>query len=403
MTLGNDFVLPDGEETPTAPAGQAPPSVIVIENRDRGLTARLMPPVLILCAALAISSYQRKTPVWPLIPVPQPAPGGASSPLATSAPGVVQTPPGAGAARATDAGPSRPESPPPAVATADPNPGDPAGLTAASPEPAPERKPSPFEFDPSDGLSPLAATAPVPEATEPPTASPTGRESVVRRPERESIDGAPRPEPLAARNGDPGPPQPDARGPSKDDILRDIEREAGEKDAKRQDLEGLKKNARGLLLNESLSKADSARAPYLDELRELLTRMGNGAGEEIEKLSQRYPKDLMPQVKTAYVKQLRTAPGRRSRPELVARLRALGVPEPLILDQLCNEYHHLLNTRNGPRTEDEVRVRAARALLEIPVTPVLRKFAPPPAEPQSSRRPDRDGSPKTIARFGTRP
>ena len=48
----------------------APAPVIVIENRNRGLAARLMPPALILFAALAISSYQRKTPVWPTGPRP---------------------------------------------------------------------------------------------------------------------------------------------------------------------------------------------------------------------------------------------------------------------------------------------------------------------------------------------
>ncbi len=75
MIEGTDFSLPDGD-TELEPASgsphdlgsQTPSPVIVIEYRNRGLASRLMPPALILFAALVISSYQRKTPVWPIAP-----------------------------------------------------------------------------------------------------------------------------------------------------------------------------------------------------------------------------------------------------------------------------------------------------------------------------------------------
>jgi len=392
MTLGNDFTLPDGEEKPAVPAGQNLPSVIVIQHENRGLAARLMPPALILFVALAISSYQRKTPVWPLIPQPLPEPVG-SSPLAPAGP---DHPPGRVTTKDAGAVENRPETPVPVPAVVSQAADGPAG------KPEPARQPSPFDLDTADGPGPLATPAPGPAVAESPSLPAAGRGSMFQHPNPNPNDPSPDPARLASRNDDLASPPPDTPEPSRDEILRDIEREAEQKDAKRQDLEGLKKNARGLLLNEVLSKADTDRVPFRDELKELVTQMGDGAGKEIEKLSQRYDKDLIPQVKSAYIRQSRTASGRRSRPELVARLRALGVPEPLILDQICKEYHNLIMTRNGPRSEDEVRVRAARALLAIPVTPVSRKFAPPPAGPQSSRRQDADAPSGTYASAGTR-
>ena len=44
-------------------------------------------------------------------------------------------------------------------------------------------------------------------------------------------------------------------------------------------------------------------------------------------------------------------------------LRDLGVPEPGILDFLANDLHRYINSRNGPRDSNEVRVNAAKQLL----------------------------------------
>ena len=156
-----------------------------------------------------------------------------------------------------------------------------------------------------------------------------------------------------------------------------------------------------MLLNEALSKVDTERAPFHEELKgNSWPGVGENAGEEIAKLSERYGKDPMPQVKRAWTKILRTAPKRWDRQAKVATMRAVGVPEPLILDQICHEFDRLMNTRNGPRSEDEVRTRAARALLAIPLPPGRRRNPPSPrAEPvvQPALRP------RPVAEFGTRP
>ncbi len=165
---------------------------------------------------------------------------------------------------------------------------------------------------------------------------------------------------------------PEPAEPSRDDVLRDIQREAEENDIRRQDMEGLKNNARGLLLTEAIARVEEKRAPFRKELSQLIAELGNDAGEEIEKLCDRYGKEALPQVKIAYARSLRAAPKRLTQQGRVELMRSLGVPEPLILDQLCHDFDKLINTRGGPRTEREVRVRAAQSLLRIPLTPPRR-------------------------------
>ena len=46
-------------------------------------------------------------------------------------------------------------------------------------------------------------------------------------------------------------------------------------------------------------------------------------------------------------------------------LRLHGVPEAGILDFLANEIHHMVNSRNGPRDSNDVRIDAAKQLLSI--------------------------------------
>ena len=54
-------------------------------------------------------------------------------------------------------------------------------------------------------------------------------------------------------------------------------------------------------------------------------------------------------------------------PVKVEMMRYLGLPEPKILDYVAHRYHPTIHARGGPRDENEVRVRAARALLAMPL------------------------------------
>ena len=72
MIERTEFELPEGENELALASRPAQAPVIVIEYRSRVLASRLMPAVLILFASLALASYQRKTPVLPLVPRPAP-------------------------------------------------------------------------------------------------------------------------------------------------------------------------------------------------------------------------------------------------------------------------------------------------------------------------------------------
>ena len=386
MTLGTDFSLPGGPGETPAESPTAQPPVIVIEYRSRGLASRLMPAALILFSAVAISSYQRKTPVWPLIPRPHPVAVDHVAQKDKS---------GAEAAEA------RPVDPPPVLIV---EPAQPSTSASALADRAGSgRQPSPFDHDMVDGLHPLEATPDSPKANSYPEPIVTSPERGVDSPRPTTDDPLPAAAPLPVFEDSPAPPPQAAPETSRDEILRDIEREGEQKDARRQDLEGLKMNARSLLLNEALSKVHANRVAFHDELKQLLNELKDNAGEEIGKLCERYGKEAMPQVKSAYAKLLRTAPKRMSRQARVEMMRGVGVPEPLVLDQLCHEFDKLINTRGGPRTEDEVRVRAARALLALPVSPAARKIAPDLAEPRTTTDTSPHAEASPAAGFGRRP
>jgi hypothetical protein len=95
--------------------------------------------------------------------------------------------------------------------------------------------------------------------------------------------------------------------------------------------------------------------------------------------------------------------GRTPREVKVRLLREMGVPEPAVLDFLANEIHRFVNSRNGPRDANEVRVSAARLLLsyKLPKNPggspkMLNPLPSGPARsslPAASRAPGAAGTP----------
>ena len=380
-----------GEGGDGSVAGDAPSSVIVIEYRQRGLASRLMPPALILLAALAISSYQRKTPVRPIAPrLDLAALAREKSETPTFPPPKVVFRPQPSAADAgggkdggVDKPAASPETPrvdplPDAAASSPivpvPVPGPPVA------DPGPPTRPSPFDLAPVDGLLPVAAVAepqpiPAPATAAPaPETPPEIKDPVVTdsAPADPPAEMASPPNGVAAAGGD---------EPSKDEILRDIQREADEKNAQREDLEKLKPRAQAILAAEALAKVHDDRLPFHNDLRQLLKERGNGAGPEIDQLCDQYGRDTPQEVRALYNRALRRAPARMSRQDMVAMMRSIGLPEPVILDYISHGLHKTLNTRGGPRDEDEVRVRAARFLLSIPL-PGAPKAGAKPREPR---------------------
>jgi hypothetical protein len=364
MLDSNDFALPEndaGTEPPAAkPANDSP--MIIIEHQKSSLLARLTPPVLILALAMAITSYQRTRVVRPLGPrnASHAAPS-KGEPAASPAAAIALTP-----VAPSDAGGDGPK------ASAEPaaNEGNPVVLAAAA---GTRPSPSPFEIDDEQGLKLLA---PGPEQPAVDEAFHSGPRPIAVAPE----PALPQPDPPVV--GADVPAIPDARPEmTKEEILRDIEREAQQHEAERQDLADLKPRANALLIGESIAKIQGKRVPFRNELQEALKNLGATAGTEIDRLCSEYGRDVPEVVRAFYERAKRRFPARITLREEVELMRSFGIPEPVLLDFLAHKLHNTMNTRGGPRDENEVRVRAAQQLLAIPVSALHTVSTPPPLPP----------------------
>lgn len=393
MDEKTDFSLEPADEKATeeTPAAQAP--VIVIEYRQRGIMARLMPPALIFIAAIAISSYQRTNSVRQLLPRVRTPQAVASPEPATEKkeePKVVVH--AANRAELAEQEKKREEDLHKAVAlTTEPQPTSSAAPVVVA-EAVTETPFSPFDLDPADGLKPVPMVD-VPASSEPPKADPVAsKPASVDEPSSDSNPGTPtadRTPPVVSPFDDPvasdTKPDPSVKDHSKEEILKDIQRESEQKEAAREELADVKPRARAFLLAESLNRVHSDRVPFRNDLRKVLQEMGDGAGSEIDAICDEHGRTMLPEVRNAYDRLRRLMPSRMSRQEKIDMMRSVGIPEPVLLDFLANGLHKTMKSRGGPRDEDQVRVQAARALLAIPL-PSAKKTTST-ASPVSTRAP----------------
>jgi hypothetical protein len=199
---------------------------------------------------------------------------------------------------------------------------------------------------PADDESPFAAFPVSPKTTDPPR----------------SDD----PDDAAANRTEPVPAGPDQRpAPTKEELDQQIKAEAAEKDAERRQLLDLKDQARIQVDAESLRKVDEERVTFRHQLNEILESGSIKAGKQIDDLCNQFGRayDTELRVKVNHI--LARLHGKTSLEAKVRLLRDLGVPEAAILDFLANEIHRYMNSRNGPKGPNDVRVRAARQLLRI--------------------------------------
>jgi hypothetical protein len=144
--------------------------------------------------------------------------------------------------------------------------------------------------------------------------------------------------------------------PSKEESLRQIDEEAAKKQA---EIDGFEVNKRAELRSLRLSE----RVKFREELRALIQTLGSRAGPEIDTLAQRNGYDI---DRATYLRARNAWKFARMSTESKVRFtRSLDLPEATILNFLSADLDLQVGTREGPRNRNEVRIRAAKLLLNF--------------------------------------
>lgn len=426
MSLGQEFELDDHQTRPETDSVPAPaPPIVVVQYRNRGIPPAFLPPLIIVLITVAIVCYRRSTPVRPPTPSPRSALSRPSESRATTQPKAEPDPrvlsyepivvPEAGlpvpassvsarhnrsdagantvdsAVRPTAANPGRDggapvDSPrsagPPLPSTTKPGATTDGVSSAAAPKSASERPASVGESRPSDavpfdldqGDEPVALVGGKAPGGDPGPTNPAPLE------EPPSLDPQ-RPLPKGRQNppaigfvppsaDDPPKPEGPPSAISKEEFEEQVRREAARKEAELEAMEDVTPQSRFEELVEAMKRANADRAKFHNELRDILRGRGQKTGPMIAHLCDQYGRDAHPAVR-AYVsaEALVRLPLRSTIQDRVEILRLHGMPEPMILDYLANDLQkRTRSARNAPRTQDDVRILAARQLLAMSVT-----------------------------------
>ncbi|MDX2038660.1 MAG: hypothetical protein SFX72_18580 [Isosphaeraceae bacterium] len=113
--------------------------------------------------------------------------------------------------------------------------------------------------------------------------------------------------------------------------------------------------------------ADVRRAPFLEELRRIVKERGEAGAGEIEALCTRSGRETAVELLDSAFGELSSTAARLSTKGKVQRLRQWGVPEPIILDHLIDVESGDIGGRHGAKHQAELMLRAARMLLAIPL------------------------------------
>jgi hypothetical protein len=404
-------VEPDLAGAPT------PPPLVVIHYRSRLFPTLLLPPAFVLMAGAAIVLYRVQIADWPgLWPTPfdrQAAALASTDPALSASAGTV---PG----RLVVQMEANPRSLP------DPAPANGAADTAAATKDGPRAEPAESAKTNRAFVSSLLA----PAARRPATPGAAGStiaalavHAVAANAGFKPAEATDGPAPSNAAAGparalalppaigfvppgtgpmavDPLLPPPAPRpleAPSKEEVWGDIQRQAAQQRATRQNLEAMKpiwleqdrrdvERRRYELWARTVHDADLDRAPFLAELRGLVERLGIHAGPQIDQLCDRYGRETLDEIDERARKAMSGPMLRMNRNQRIHELRFIGWPETLILDELTAGQAKNIAARNGPRNQDEARVRAAQLLLAAPLPPPPQDPAPAQAQPQPAPR-----------------
>jgi hypothetical protein len=371
-------------ESESVPALVHSPKV-VIEYRGRGLHTALLPPLLILIAALVITVYRPQTVLRP--PMRPAVPHDPGTPATPAGQGRLILVEGSGTGAGVEPIVVRTATPP-LAAESQPAP---APVTSAPAESQFEADPTPPVPVPVAGVGvgvgieapPARTDGPAERALEPPMplVSTVGERLPADSPEWAfRVDSATEP------------------GVTAEQILQNIQAESEQKQAEQKDREREVAQSKSRELWESIQKTQAERIQFHDDLRRLLRERDNKAGPEIKALCDRYGREVHTDIKKAMTLALNRSAAKANRAVQIALLRVNGVPEAAILERLANELDATRNSRGGPRDRNEVRVRAAQLLLRYrPSAPQTEKPAAATARTTAARAPAA-GVPRPVAR-----
>ncbi|AMV39457.1 hypothetical protein [Planctomyces sp. SH-PL62] len=375
------------EESPDADAPHPAEPVVVIQYRNRGLPAVVLFP-LTLVASLALFAGYHHLYVQPIFSRTQALAASQAETLPPAAPDLDETLAQVSAAMA-------PHIPMPLTLESQPLP--PGFLlsppVAASPrpvEPAAPLAPDVLAW-PGSGPPPLKTAEPAPPAETKPSDPPTEAEE-------------PRPAPpisIASTASDavkPVPPQPEASTPevdelpepappTREELMERIRQEGLLKQAHEDEMERRKLDARVEVAADAQARVENDRDEFRRALGQIVAAGGRDAGEAIEDLCNQFGRGYSEELKNRAYGSLAHYKGKLTRDGEVQMLRAIGVPEPGILDYLANRLHRSMNSRNGPRGPAEVRLFAAKQLLRIRPDSAALPAAPPPSSTPAQTKP----------------
>ena len=236
--------------------------------------------------------------------------------------------------------------------------------------------------EPAAAVPPTLATEPLKGPTPPPAIGFTPPSDLARvEPSKEPEKGkeiAPAPEPAAPREvaddavavAAVAAPQPKP-SPTREEMMRVLEAEAEASRLERAQRNMKREQARARVEIEAQDRVEGERALFHNGLARILSAGGStaDAGQRIDALCDQFGRTYGQDLKAQVLGARSQFHGKVSRETEVHILRSIGVPEPGILDYLANSLHRSINSRNGPRSSDGVRVLAAKQLLRAKLPP----------------------------------
>ena len=255
--------------------------------------------------------------------------------------------PAAGAALALAGSPEKPDQTPRmTMRSVFPNPfADPAAAPRP-PGPSPGGGPPPAVTEKSADAQPAAARTPLDQ--------PPGD----RQPKRDLVNVADKSTSAVVPAGDPAVASVLPPLPTREESERQIREEAAMRQA-----EILAQNDRTSA--EMRIQRFEEQLKFHEELDVVVRSQGNRAGPEIDSLAKRYGYEF---DRDKFSKAHRIWHSRLKQSEKVRAIRALEMPETVILNFLSDDIHPQVMARNGVRTASEARVLAAKQLLKYALT-----------------------------------